>query len=127
MDPIAQARLNDNLRDVLVELLTSRVRDPRVEPVTLTGVQVSRDLSFAKVFYSVLGDAEVQRIAQRGLESVGGFLRREVGRELRMRNVPVFRFHFDASLERGRHIESLLRDLDAGDPGVPNEGEHDEA
>ena len=127
MDPISQARLNANLRDVLAELLETRVRDPRVEPVSLTGVDVSRDLSFAKVFYSVLGDAEAQRIAQRGLESVAGFLRGEVGRQLRMRNVPALRFHFDASLQRGRHIESLLRDLNEGNAGEPAGDEHDQA
>ncbi len=113
MDPIARARLNANLREVLAELLATRVKDPRVEPVSLTSVDVSRDMSFAKVFYSVLGDAEVQRVAQRGLESVAGFLRGEVGRELRMRNVPALRFHFDPSLERGRHIESILRELES--------------
>lgn len=123
MDPIARARLNANLREVLAELLEKRVRDPRVEPVTLTAVDVSRDLSYAKVFYSVLGDAELQRVAQRGLESVAGFLRGEVGRELRMRNVPVLRFRFDASLERGQHIEELLRDLN--ESGEEGQEEHD--
>lgn len=123
MDPIARARLNANLREVLAELLEKRVRDPRVEPVTLTAVDVSRDLSYAKVFYSVLGDAEAQRVAQRGLESVAGFLRGEVGRELRMRAVPVLRFRYDESLERGQHIEKLLRDLnEAGEAG---QEEHD--
>lgn len=126
MDPIARARLNANLREVLAELLTTRVRDPRVEPVSLTSVDVSRDLAFAKVYYSVLGDAETQRIAQRGLESVAGFLRGEVGRELRMRNVPALRFHFDASLERGRHIEELLRELDSDAPGKAGGKKHDE-
>jgi ribosome-binding factor A len=127
MDSIAQARLNSNLRDVLAELLATRVRDPRVQLVTLTAVEVSRDLSVAKVFYSVLGEEETQRVAQRGLESVGGFLRGEVGRELRMRNVPALRFHFDATLERGRHIESLLRDLAENDVDESGGEEHDEA
>lgn len=111
MDPIARARLNASLRDVLSELLAQRVRDPRVEPVTLTGVEVSRDLSFAKVFYSVIGDEEAQRLAQRGLESVAGFLRGEVGRRLRLRNIPALRFLFDSSLEQGQRIEQLLREL----------------
>lgn len=127
MDSIARARLNSNLRNVLAELLATRVRDPRVEPVTLTGVEVSRDLSVAKVFYSVLGEEETQHLAQRGLESVGGFLRGEVGRELRMRNVPALRFHFDASLERGRHIESLLRKMDENAADEHGGEEHDEA
>ncbi|UCE01646.1 MAG: 30S ribosome-binding factor RbfA [Candidatus Latescibacterota bacterium] len=118
MDPIARARLNASLRDLLSELLARRVRDPRVEPVTLTGVEVSRDLAVAKVFYSVLGGEEVQRTAQRGLESVAGFLRGEVGRRLRLRTIPQLRFLFDASLERGQRIEQLLRELQ--DDAAPN-------
>ena len=120
MDPIARARLNASLRDLLSELLARRVRDPRVEPVTLTSVEVSRDLSVAKVFYSVLGDEDVQRTAQRGLENVAGFLRGEAGRRMRLRTIPQLRFHFDASLERGQRIEQLLRELHDDAPLPPD-------
>ena len=112
MDPIARARLNSGLLETLAALLERRVRDPRVEGVTLTGVAVSGDLSFAKVYYSILGDEEQQRIAQRGLESVAHFLRREIGNVMRIRHVPNLRFLFDASLERGQRIEGILRELD---------------
>jgi ribosome-binding factor A len=111
VDPIARARVNASLRDILSELLARRVRDPRVEPVTLIGVEVSRDLSVAKVYYSVFGDEDVQEAAQRGLDSVAGFLRGEAGRRLRLRTSPQLRFLFDASLERGQRIEQLLREV----------------
>ena len=115
MDPVTLARLNAGLRELVAELLAQRVRDPRVEGVTVTGVEVSRDLAVARVYYSVMGGAEAQRVAQRGLENVGGYLRREAGRRLRLRSTPELRFVFDASLERGARLEELLRDIRAQD------------
>jgi ribosome-binding factor A len=126
MDPVARGRLNAGLRELVAELLAERVRDPRVEGVTVTGVEVTRDLAVAKVYYSVLGDAEAQRVAQRGLENVSGYLRREAGRRMRLRSTPELRFVFDASLERGARLEELLRDIHAQDertePGEPEDG-----
>ncbi|HZM14763.1 MAG TPA: 30S ribosome-binding factor RbfA [Candidatus Krumholzibacteria bacterium] len=121
MDPVALARLNAGLRDLLVELLARRVRDPRVQAVSVTGVQVSGDLAVAKVFYSVLGSETAQRQAQRGLENAAGFLRREASHHLRLRTVPELRFVHDASLERGAHIDQLLREIkeQAGEPQAP--------
>ena len=111
MDPIARARLNSNLLETIAELLERRVRDPRVQGVTLTGVDVANDLSVAKVYYSILEDEEQRRIAQKGLENVARFLRGEVGRLLHIRNAPQLHFHYDASLAEGNRIESLLREI----------------
>lgn len=113
MDPVTLARLNASLRDLLVELLTRRVGDRRVQDVSVTGVEVSRDLSVARVYYNLLGERTERRVAQRGLESVAGFLRREAGRHLRLRTIPELRFVFDDSLERGARIETLLRDIES--------------
>jgi ribosome-binding factor A len=121
MDPIARARLNSSLLETLAALLQRRVRDPRVDGVTLTAVQVARDLSVAQVYYSVLGDDETRRVAQKGLENVAGFLRGEVGRLLHIRNAPLLRFHFDASLEEGNRIESLLREIHERDQQDPTQ------
>src|SRR5262245_24688964 len=128
MDPIARARWNASILELLAELLERRVRDPRVEDVTLTAVEVSGDLGVAKVYYSLLGDADRRKAAQRGLENVAGFLRGEIGRELAIRTAPQLRFQFDASLERGQRIETLLRELhdaDAEAPRQPPEGDAD--
>lgn len=126
MDAVAMARLNAGLRDLLAELLMRRVRDPRVEGVSVTAVEVSRDLAVAKIYYSVLGDEAARRLAQRGLENVGGFLRREAGRRLRLRTTPELRFVFDASLARGARVEELLREIRTQDEGGSREpGERD--
>ena len=128
MDPVALARLNAGLRNLLVELLARRVRDPRVQAVSVTGVKVSGDLAVAKVFYSVLGSETAQRQAQLGLETAAGFLRREASRHLRLRSVPELRFVHDPSLERGAHIDQLLHEIQeqAGKPQAPAEPEQPE-
>ena len=113
MDPVTLSRLNASLRDLLVELLERRVRDRRVRAVVLTAVEVSGDLSVARVYYNLLGEAAAREEAQAGLDSVAGFLRREAGRRLRLRTVPELRFLFDSSLERGERIETLLREIHA--------------
>lgn len=125
MDPITQARINSQMMETLAELLARQVRDPRVEAVTLTGVEVTNDLAVARVFYSLLGDAQAKSLAQRGLENSAGFLRREIGRRMHLRNAPQLRFQFDASLEQGQRIETLLRewhDEKADDAGAAGEG-----
>ena len=115
------------------EAVERRVRDPRVQGVTLTAVQVANDLAVAKGYYSILGDEEQRRVAQKGLENVAGFLRGEVGRLLHIRNAPQLRFYFDASLQQGNRIESLLREIhdqdkqgSAPDPAAPEKGPADE-
>jgi len=119
MDPIARARVNAQLQQTFAEILEHEVHDPRVDGVTLTGVQVTQDLSFAKVFFSTLGDA---RTAQRGLEQVAGFLRRNAAQRVALRAMPQLRFEYDASLEHGQRIETLLREWHAeGDTGEGRE------
>ena len=123
MDPITQARINSQMMETLAELLARAVRDPRLELVTLTGVEVTNDLAVAKVFYSLMGGEQEKLQAQRGLENAAGFLRREIGRRMHVRNAPQLRFHFDTSLETGQRIETLLRELRDGKPAEGGEEE----
>lgn len=123
MDPVTRARINTQMVQTLAELLERTVKDPRVEPVTLTGVEVTSDLSLARVYYSVLGDAETRRVADRGLQNVAAFLRREVARRLHLRVSPQLRFVFDDSLERGARIETLLREWHEEDADGPRSGD----
>jgi ribosome-binding factor A len=128
VDPITQARINSQMMETLAALLARQVRDPRVEAVTLTGVEVTNDLAVAKVYYSLLGDAQAKSLAQRGLENSAGFLRREIGRRMHLRNAPQLRFQFDASLEQGQRIETLLREWHDEKPDDAGEGrENDHA
>ena len=109
-----QHRVGDLLRTHLTDLLERKVNDPRLQMVTITGVVVAPDAVRADVHFSVLGGAEAQAEAQDGLESAAGWLRRELGRRLRLRNTPELIFHYDPSLEHGEHIESILDELGLG-------------
>jgi len=130
MDPITRARINDSIRDVLAGLLATEMQDPRLVGVTVTAVEVTPDLLTATVYFSVLGDEDKRERAAQGLRHVAGYFRREVSRRLRLRTAPELGFEFDASLEHGQRIETLLREwheerergtagdsADAGDAG----------
>ena len=96
-------------RDDLSELLLNQVKDPRVGLVTITAVRVSGDMAVAKVHYSVMGDEEARAETHKGLVSARAFMRKTIGRELKMRNAPELRFVYDDSLDRSMAIEEALR------------------
>ncbi|MCP4542557.1 MAG: 30S ribosome-binding factor RbfA [Chloroflexi bacterium] len=106
-----QRRISDLVRSRLTDLLKRKVNDPRLHMVTITDVVVTPDARYANVYYSVLGGVEEQAETQAGLESAAGWLRRELGRGLRLRNTPALTFHYDPSLERGEHIAGILDEL----------------
>ena len=104
-------RVADLIWRELAEVLLRKVKDPRLDDITLTGVDVSPDLRHAIVFYSLLGDEERKAEAAAGLASDGGFVKRELGKRLKIKRMPELAFSFDASLEYGSHIDRLLSDL----------------
>jgi len=95
----------------LTDLLQTQLDDPRLQGVTITRVRVTPDTTRAEILFSVLGDQATRHSAQEGLESAAGFLRREIGARLRLRNTPVLVFQWDPSLEYGDRIEQLLDQL----------------
>ena len=108
------------MREEIATFLANEVKDPRILGlVTVTAVDVSRDLRHAKVFVSVLG-SEVQRSATfEGLEAVAGHLRGRVGRALRLRVAPELEFRNDESIAHAAHIEQLLAQVRADLPPEP--------
>jgi ribosome-binding factor A len=106
-----QRRVSGLIRTHLTSLLERKVNDPRLHMVTITDVTITPDALRADVHFSVLGGAEAQAEAQAGMESAGGWMRRELGRRLRLRNIPQLVFHYDPSLERGEHIAGILDEL----------------
>ena len=101
-------RLGEQIRRELAELIRREVKDPRVGMVTISSVDVSSDLSHAKVFYTVMGDEEARRETQVGLEKAAGFLRGKIGRAIKTRVTPELHFQFDDSPEKGAHLEALI-------------------
>lgn len=104
-------RLNESIKELLSQLIEQSVKDPRVGLVTITGVEVTRDLETAKVFYTVLGGDEDREQSKKGLASAAAFLRKTIGRELKLRNAPALRFIYDDTLDRSMKIEQALRDI----------------
>ena len=104
-------RVADYLQRELAGLIQHEVRDPRVGMVSITGVDVSRDLSHARVFYTVMGSdsSEDARESTEALNKAAGFLRSQLSRSSNMRSVPQLRFYFDSSVGHGRELESLIK------------------
>lgn len=100
-------RLNEQLKRELSALIRTRLRDPRVDGVTVTGVRVTSDLSLARVFVRTLGQDD-REASLEGLAAAGPYLRRILGAELKVRRVPELRFTFDESLDQALRIEEIL-------------------
>ena len=111
-----RARIADQIQRELAEVIRLELRDPRVGLVTLTGVEMSRDQSHAKVFYTVLGAESAARDAAEGLQRAAGFLRSELAHRLSTRSVPELHFHFDESVERGARLSRLIDEAVAPPP-----------
>ncbi len=107
-------RVGERIRQTVAEFLTARVRDPRIGFVTVTGVEVSPDLSHARVRVSVMGSEGDKERSLEGLASAARFLRAQLSRELHLRTSPEIRFELDRGLEQAQRIERVLKDLREG-------------
>lgn len=103
-------RVNEVMREVIGDSIASELEDPRIGFVTVTAVETSPDLRTARVFVSVLGDADAREGTLKALASAHGVLQAAIGRELRMKRTPTLAFHYDESLERGQRLTRLLLD-----------------
>lgn len=101
-------RIGEQIRRDLAALIRSEIGDPRVLMVSITGVEVSRDLAHAKVFVTFLGDAQTRADVMRLLAEHAAHLRQLLGREMRIRTVPRIVFTYDESIERGARLSSLI-------------------
>lgn len=113
------------IREEVATFLMDDVKDPRITGlVTVTGVDVSRDLRQAKVFVSVMGEDSQQKATYEGLASLAGHLRARLGRTLRLRNAPEIEFRPDDTIARAARIESLLAQV--REERAPGDGEPEE-
>ena len=114
---MAKDRINKINEEVRRELSTivRELKDSRIPMMTsIVAVRVTNDLSYAKVYVSVMGDETVQKKAIEGLKSAAGFVRREIGRKLQLRHTPEFIFELDHSIEQGAYINQLIHDINKG-------------
>jgi ribosome-binding factor A len=120
------ARLNEQIKREISEILRRDVRDPRVGAVTVTRVEVSGDLWVARVFVRLAGAVEERGEGLAGLEAAAPFMRRLLGRELHIRRVPELHFREDRALDHATRIDRILKDLSvppAEDDGAGSDGD----
>ena len=109
-------RVGMEIKREINEILQKKVRDPRVQGVTITDVQMVGDLSMAKVYYTIMSDlASDNQKAQIGLEKATGTIKRELGRKLTLYKIPDLVFEKDQSIEYGNKIDQMLRALEQKD------------
>lgn len=109
---LKQDRLNERMREILSVLVMRDIRDPRLQGITITAVNVDREVSVAQVYVNAMGDEGREEEVMAGLNSAKGFLRRELGQRLRTRRTPDLLFKWDETLEYGERINQLIDSLE---------------
>ncbi len=118
-------RLNEQFKREITSILREDVRDPRIGPLTVTGVDVTSDLWLARVHVRLFGDDAEREEAMAGLEAAGPFIRRAIAASLRIRRVPELRFVEDHTQEEASRIEEILKSVLPTDRGREEEGAAD--
>ncbi|MDR5893902.1 30S ribosome-binding factor RbfA [Halomonas mongoliensis] len=121
-------RVADQLQKELAVLIQREVKDPRLGMVTVSGVEVSRDLGYADVHVTLLGEDTPERIKEnlKVLKQAAGFLRGQIAKRIKLRHVPELRFHYDESVVRGQRLSSLIEEAVQSDRARSGEQGDDE-
>ena len=122
-NPVRRERVAEQIHKELGILIQSEVRDPRLGWSTVTHVEMSPDLAYAKVYVSVLGDEAVQKTSLQVLHRARSFLRGQLGQRVRLRTVPELQFRLDRGFEHSQRIMDILNaERDAGDASDGGDG-----
>jgi ribosome-binding factor A len=113
MAKVRVGRVAEQLKKELSHIIQTELKDPGIGFITVTGVDVTNDLSQAKAFISVLGSEEQKEATLKSLGRARGFIRTELGKRIRLRHVPELLFQFDTSIEYGSRIEKLLESINS--------------
>jgi ribosome-binding factor A len=108
---VRRARLREQFKKEVSAILQREMKDPRIGFVSVTDVELSMDMRHAKIFISILGDAEAKAKTMTTLGNAQGFVRKELGRRIRLRYIPEILFKLDESIERGVRVQRLLREV----------------
>lgn len=109
---IKNTRINGEVQKVLSEIIRGEIKDPRIDPMTsVVQVYVAPDLKTCKAFISVLGDEESQKDTLEGLKSAMGYIRRQLARQLNLRNTPEITFILDQSIEYGVNMSRKIDEI----------------
>jgi ribosome-binding factor A len=120
MNSVKRNRMNDRIREILSDLILRDIADPRLQHVTVTDVTLDPELLFASVYVNALGDESRQEDVIHALKKASGYMRREMGKRIRLRNTPELHFFWDKTLEYGEKMNKLLDGLEIPPPD-PND------
>ena len=110
MNSLKIDRLNHTYQEVISQILMREVKDQEIKFVTITGVKVTNDLSFAKIYYTVLDQAKKES-TQNALEKASPFIRTKLAEKVEIRHTPELRFIYDKSINYGEHIDQLIKEI----------------
>lgn len=111
MSTLKQKRLNQIILKDITEIIQFDLKDPSVGFVTITGVEVSNDHSYANVYVTFLGKKEREEAGLKALNRAKGFIRSELSQRLDIRRVPELSFVIDTAMENGRHIDDIISQI----------------
>lgn len=110
-------RINEEIKKEISDIIRNEIRDPRITAmVSVTRVDVTKDLRYAKVFVSIFGDEEAKKTTLGALKSSAGFMRREIGHRINLRYTPELIMELDNAIEHGMHINALLETIKENKP-----------
>ena len=116
MKPYSRAeRVGGQIQKALAEILTKKIKDPRLRMATITTVKVARDLKTARVYFATSGVEGDKEAAAEGFNSALGYVKRSLARQLGLRYMPAIQFFYDDTFEQAIHINNVLKMIDRGD------------
>ncbi len=108
-------RLAEAIKKEVSDIILNDIKDPRIDFITITKVNVTSDLRHAKVYASVMGDEDKQKTTAQALKSATGYIRSELGRRIRLKYTPEIIFELDTSLEKAVRLIKLIDDVSGGE------------
>lgn len=111
MPQFRKNRVAELLRQAIADIIILKIKDPRVQGVTITEVRMAADLKSARVYFSSLNDGLVEN-HQRGLDAAEGYIRRQLREQLDLKYIPALSFFYDTSFDNFHRINTLLKDMD---------------
>ncbi|MCX5666257.1 MAG: 30S ribosome-binding factor RbfA [Candidatus Omnitrophica bacterium] len=122
MSRLRPERVQEALRQEISKVALEEIKDPRIGFLTITKVELTKDLRFAKVYFSVLGGAKEKALALKGLNSAKGYIKGIVADRIKLRLVPDLSFRIDESIEHTKEIYDLFEKIKKKDKGEPDAG-----
>jgi ribosome-binding factor A len=119
-------QIGEAIREEVASIISQGLKDPRIGFVTITRAQVTPDLRHAKIFFGVLGDTAQRDKTQAGLRQAAGFIRREVGKRLKLRFTPELTFQYDVGIDATDRVARLLEETQAPESAELDDDVHDE-